>query len=117
MEKLFIISNESIFNYEGKFFCDNIDMKSTPEGLKNKFEVNIIARKSKKVRSHKINLKNIRIYGNIFSFLFGIFRTTKKDNTKYLIISISPFTTLACILLFLLKKNKCLFKKRWIRRV
>ena len=105
MEKLFIISNESIFNYEGKFFCDNIDMKSTPEGLKNKFEVNIIARKSKKVRSHKINLKNIRIYGNIFSFLFGIFRTTKKDNTKYLIISISPFKTLACILLFLLKKK------------
>ena len=105
MEKLFIISNESIFNYEGKFFCDNIDMKSTPEGLKNKFEVNIIARKSKKVRSHKINLKNIRIYGNIFSFLLRIFRTTKKDNTKYLIISISPFTTLACILLFLLKKK------------
>ena len=46
MKKLFIISNESIFNYQGKFFCDNIDMKSTPEGLSNKFEVNIIARKS-----------------------------------------------------------------------
>ena len=32
-------------------------MKSTPEGLGNKFEVNIIARKSYNIRSHKINLK------------------------------------------------------------
>ena len=48
MEKLFIISNESIFNYEGSFFCDNIDLKSTPEGLIDKFEINLIGRKSKK---------------------------------------------------------------------
>ena len=49
MEKLFIISNESIFNYEGSFFCDNIDLKSTPEGLSKKFKVNIICRLSKKI--------------------------------------------------------------------
>ena len=49
MNKLFIISNESIFINQGKFFCDNIDMKSTSEGLNNKFEVNIIARESKKI--------------------------------------------------------------------
>ena len=105
MEKLFIISNESIFNYEGKFFCDNIDMKSTPEGLNEKFEVNIIARRSKKIRSHKINLKNVKIYKNIFSFLFGILDAARKDNSKYLIISISPFTMMACILLALFKKK------------
>ena len=69
MEKLFIISNESIFNYEGNFFCDNIDLKSTPEGLTNNFEVNLIGRKSKKIRSHKINIKNIKIYRNIFIFI------------------------------------------------
>ena len=45
MEKLFIISNESVFNYEGNFFCDNIDLKSTPEGLNKKFQVNLIAKK------------------------------------------------------------------------
>ena len=50
MKKLFIISNESIFNYEESFFCDNIDLKSTPEGLNNKFEVHLIGRKSKKIR-------------------------------------------------------------------
>ena len=58
MKKLFIISNESIFNYEEEFFCDNIDLKSTPEGLNSNFEVNIIGRKSKQVRSHKININN-----------------------------------------------------------
>ena len=51
MEKLFIISNESVFNYEGNFFCDNIDLKSTPEGLNKKFQVNLIARKSTDVVS------------------------------------------------------------------
>ena len=37
MKKLFIISNESVFNYEDKFFCDNIDLKTISEGLNNKF--------------------------------------------------------------------------------
>ena len=105
MKKLFIISNESIFNYEGKFFCDNIDMKSTSEGLKNIFEVNIIARESKKIRSHKINLKKVKTYGNIASFLFGIFRSAKNDNSNYLVISITPFTLFACIILKLFNKK------------
>ena len=68
MDKLFIITNESIFNYKEEFFCDNIDLKSTPEGLNNNFVVNIIGRKSKYVRSHKINVKKIKIFSNIISF-------------------------------------------------
>ena len=47
-KKLFIFSNESIFFQEEKFYCDNIDLKSTPEGLNKKFEVNLFGRKSKK---------------------------------------------------------------------
>ena len=105
MKKLFIISNERVFNYQGKFFCDNIDMKSTPEGLNNKFEVNIIARKSDKIKSHKINLKNIKIYGNLISFMFGVLSVSKNDNSRYLIMSISPFTMIACVLLALFKKK------------
>ena len=54
--KLFIISNESIFKSDHTFFCDNLDMKSTPEGLRTNFDISIIARKSKKERSHKINV-------------------------------------------------------------
>ena len=48
MKKLFIISNESILSNENNFFCDNIDLKIISEGLKDKFEVKIIARKSKR---------------------------------------------------------------------
>ena len=47
MKKLFIISNESIFEKEKKYFCDNIEMKTTPEGISKNFEVIIFARKSK----------------------------------------------------------------------
>ena len=67
MQKLFIISNESIYEDSGKFFCDNIDLKSTPEGLNKKFEVNLIARKSSKNRAFNIELKNTKVYRSIFS--------------------------------------------------
>ena len=109
MQKLFIISNESIFNYEGNFFCDNIDMKSTPEGLKHQFDVNIIARKSKKIRSHKISLKNIICCGNIFSFISQILQTFKEDEVKYLIISISPYTTIAALIIRMLRRSSSVF--------
>ena len=32
-KKLFIFSNESIKLQNGKLYCDNIDIKTTPEGL------------------------------------------------------------------------------------
>ena len=32
-KKLFIFSNESIFVHDERFFCDNIDLKTSPEGL------------------------------------------------------------------------------------
>ena len=109
MNKLFIISNESIFNYKGSFFCDNIDLKSTPEGLNNKFEVNLIGRKSKKIRSHKINIQNIKIYKNFLSYFLGIFRSLKEKHAKYLIISISPYTFIACILIKVFKKKPIIY--------
>ena len=107
--KLFIISNESIFHSENSFFCDNLDMKSTPEGLKQKFDISIIARRSKKERSHKINIENINIHNNILSFLFSIFRSFKETNSQYLLISISPFTFFACIMIALFKKKPIVF--------
>lgn len=109
MQKLYIISNERIFTDKESFFCDNIDLKSTSEGLNKKFEINLIARKSKTKRFHRINLNKIRIHSNIISFLFSIFKSTKEKNTKYLIISIAPFTFLGNILLKLLKKKPCVY--------
>jgi len=109
MEKLFIISNESIFNNEESFFCDNIELKSTPEGLNNKFEVNLIGRKSKKIRSHKINIKNIKVYSNIFSYILEVYKSLSEKKTKYLIVTISPFTFLACIVIKFFKKKPIVY--------
>ena len=109
MEKLIIISNESIFNYEENFFCDNLDLKSTPEGLNKKFQVSIISRLSKKIRSHKINIKKIKVYKNIFTYMIGILSSLKNRDSKYLIISITPFTFLACILIKLFKKKPIIY--------
>ena len=51
MQKLFIICNEGVYENDNKYFCDNLDFKSTPEGLNKSFEVNLIARKSSKERA------------------------------------------------------------------
>ena len=56
-KKLFIFSNESISFKEDKFFCDNIDLKSSPEGLNKEYEVNLLGRVSNKNRAHEIKLK------------------------------------------------------------
>jgi glycosyltransferase involved in cell wall biosynthesis len=109
MEKLFIISNESIFNYEGSFYCDNIEIKSTPEGLNNKFEVHLIGRTSKKIRSHKINLNKIKIYSNLISYVFGIFNSLRAQNAKYLVVTITPFTFLACVIINIFKKKPIVY--------
>ena len=102
---LAIISNESIFEDKENFYCDNIDLKSIPEGLSENYEVINIARKSKIERSFKINLKKIVAASNIIKFLFNIFKTFKNKNTKYLLISISPYTFFACLLLIIFRKK------------
>ena len=78
-KKLFIISNESIYNHNGNFLCDNLDSKSIPEELNKNFEVHLIGRKSKKMRTKKIDIKNIKLISNIFSLPKILFQRIKKD--------------------------------------
>ena len=101
-KKLFIISNESIYYKNNKFFCDNIDLKSTPEGLSKKFEINMNGRKSLKKRTHHIKIKNIKIFKNIFSYIYSVIISHKKNEAKYLIISITPYTFLVSVCLRLI---------------
>ena len=98
-KKLYIFTNEKIFPQDEKFFCDNIDLKSSPEGLNKKFEVNLFGRKSSKKRTHEIKLKKLKIFSNIFSYLSEIKRSSKIENTKFLVISISPYTFFICLFL------------------
>ena len=108
-KKLFIFSNENIYIQEEKYFCDNIDLKSSPEGLNKKFEVNLFGRKSYKKRTHEIKLKKIKIFSNIFTYLSEVIKSTKIENTKYLIISISPYTFLVCLFLRLFGKTPIVY--------
>lgn len=108
-KKLFIFSNESILSHEGKFFCDNIDLKTTPEGLNKKFEINLFGRKTKKNRSHEIKIKKTKIFSNIFSYISSVIKSTKQEDAKYLIISISPYTFIVSIFLRIFGKKPIVY--------
>lgn len=110
---LFIITNESIYYDKNEnYLCDNIDLKSIPEELNKYSQVTIVGRSSKKQRSKKIKIKQINISGNIFSYLSFIYQSFKSENINYLIVSLSPYTFLASILLKIFsKKTFYLFKK------
>ena len=108
-KKLFILSNESIFVEDNKFYCDNLDLKSTPEGLNKKFEVNLLGRKSIKKRSHEIKLKRIKVFSNIFSYLSEVKSASKNLDSKFLIISISPYTFLISLLLKILGQKPIVY--------
>ena len=106
MEKeLIIINKEKIYKKNGSFYCDNVDMKSIPEGLGKNIKVSIIAVKSKIERNHKIDLKEIRTASNIFEFLYSIFMTFKRKKANYLLISITPYSFFAYLLLFAFRKK------------
>ena len=108
-KKLFIFSNESISVEDNKFYCDNLDLKSTPEGLNKKFEVNLLGRKSIKKRSHEIKLKRIKVFSNIFSYLLEVKRASKNLDSKFLIISITPYTFLISIFLKILGQKPIVY--------
>jgi len=103
--KLLIISNEKVCLDKNKFYCDNIDMKSIPENLAKNFDITLILRKSKIERSHLISLDKIKLSSNFLSFLFSIYKNFKDKNMNYLIISITPYTFLAYLLLFIFRKK------------
>mgnify|MGYP001442810289 FL=1 len=108
-KKLFIFSNESISIEDNKYFCDNLDLKSTPEGLNKKFEVNLLGRKSYKKRSHEIKIKRIKVFINIFSYLSEVKNNSKNADSKFLIISISPYTFLISLFLKILGQKPIVY--------
>ena len=108
-KKLFIFSNESIFVEDNKYYCDNLDLKSTPEGLNKKFEVNLIGRKSLKKMSHEIKLKKVKIFNNFFSYLSEVKNASKNEGSKFLIISISPYTFLISLFIKILGRKPIVY--------
>ena len=108
-KKLFIFSNEKIFSQDGKFYCDNIDLKSSPEGLNKKFEVNLFGRKSYKKRAHEIKVKKIKIFHNLFAYISSVVAASKIKDSKYLIISITPYTFIISLFLKFMGKKPIVY--------
>ncbi len=106
MNSLIIISNEKFYMDEKACYCDNIDMKSTPEELSNIYDVILIARKFNVKRAFEVdNSKlNLNLNTNIFSYLLSIFKTFRLK-TKYLVFSITPYTFFATLLLSIFRKK------------
>jgi len=104
-KNLVIVENEKIFQENNKFYCDNIDAKSIPEGINNFRKTYLIARKSKAKRAHQINLNDVKTESNIFLFLNLILKTFSKKNINYLIISINPYTFLSALILLIFRKK------------
>ncbi len=100
-----IINNEKVFKVGDNHYCDNLDMKVLPEGLNANHEVEFIVRSSKVKGSQPLNLRSIKVASNIFKFIYFIINTFKKKNASYLLITITPYTFIAFIVLFLFRKK------------
>ena len=129
MNKLFIIGNEKISCQNKKiYYSANIDFKSIIEGLSNYFQVYLLARYSLKKEIFNIKQKNIFLAKNIFSYVLNIISSLKNvKNNKYLIISITPYTFVAYLILFFFtnqiyvylrsngfKEYKQILGKKWV---
>jgi len=102
MKNLYIIGNEKISQNNNTFYSANIDFKTIIEGLSNSFNSILIARKSSKKENFVINHNNIFLASNYFSYLCKIILSLRGiRNNKYLIVSISPYSFLAYLILFL----------------
>ena len=102
MNNLCIIGNEKIFSKNNDFYSANIDFKTISEGLNFFFNIKLIARKSYQNENFKLNLKSVSLSSNIIEFFaFIFFEIIKFKTRKFLIISITPFTFCAYLILCL----------------
>jgi glycosyltransferase involved in cell wall biosynthesis len=127
MKNLIIIGNEKISESKS-FFSANIDFKTIVEGLSPFFNVKLIARFSKKKETFFINSNDIFLAKNIFIYLKNIIKTFNNiRSNKYFIISITPYTFLAYVVLFFFtnriyiylrsdgfKEYECILGKKWV---
>jgi len=105
MDNLVVLNNEKVSKENNEFYSRNYNFKILPEGLNKYFKVEYIVRKSNTKEHHKLNLQNVKIASNIIQFIYFVISTFKNKNTKYYIITISPYTFVSCLFLFLFRKK------------
>jgi len=109
LNELIIISNEKFDKDGNNFYCDNVAEKSLPDELTNFFSIKIIGRISKKKRAHKLKTNNIKLFNSLFFYLIYIFKNINKKKSKFLLLSISPYTFFASLLFFFSKKKPIIY--------
>ncbi len=109
MDNLVVLNNEKVSEKSNTFYSRNYNFKILPDGLNKYFKVKYIVRKSNTEENHKLNLQEVKIASNIIQFIYFVISTFKNKNTKYFIITISPYTFLACLFLFLFRKKVFVF--------
>ena len=108
-DKVLVITNENI-NIDDGFSCDNLDMKSIPESLSKNFNITLTGRLSKKKKFHFIKIDKVFAFKNIFLYLKFIVQENKKEtNLINLIISITPYTFLATLVIFFFKRKPSIY--------
>ena len=105
MDNLVVLNNEKVSKENNKFYCRNYNFKILPEGFNKYFKVEYIVRKSNTKESHELFLNKICVASNIIQFIYYLLSTFKNKNTKYYIITISPYTFIAFLFLLLFKKK------------
>jgi glycosyltransferase involved in cell wall biosynthesis len=101
MKKLNIIMNERIYKDQYSFYSENVDCKSIVEGLKERFDIKLFARKTKVKKKNKLLFFNVSLSNNIFIYLFNIICSLKgRKKSVYFIISITPYTFFSYLILF-----------------
>ena len=103
---LIIINNEKVFKERDNFYCDNLAIKILPEGLSDYHRVQYIVRESNKRKDQKVNFKNIKTSSNIIKFIYFIIKTFKIPSITYLLVSITPYTFISFLVLFLFRKKR-----------
>ena len=103
--ELIVLNNEKVSRDGNTFYSRNYNFKILPEGLNSYFNVKYYVRKSSVKENHKLNLPKVKIASNIIQFIYFVLLSFKNKNAKYFIISISPYTFTAFILLFIFRRK------------
>ena len=107
-ESIVIINNEKCVVKKNDIYCQNIEIKSISEALDKNFDISLILRKSNINPIHKINIIKTKISSNIISFISNIIKNLK-NKKKFFIISITPYTFIAFVILILFRKKIYLY--------
>ena len=108
-KKIIIVNNEKCSEKNGLLYCQNLEIKSMGMGLSNKYNLKFLLRKADVQPVYKIDKFDVKLSSNIFSFIKNLIFTINKEKSEYLIISVTPYTLYAFIILFILRKKVSLY--------